>query len=110
VVRGRSVKVVGRWAGFSLTAPLTGVGIRLVGGTLATCSLFPGSTVLRDAPGIFEARGPTPVLVRCDSATLGQGVPDGGDLNPGLPPTDPGDPGGGFCRSEEICPILPLEY
>lgn len=108
VVRGRSVKVAGRWAGFALTDPLTGVGIRLIGGTLATCSLFPGSTVVSDAPGIFSARGPTPVLMHCDRATLAQGVPDGGELNPGLPPDDPGDPGGGFCPPDLICPILPI--
>jgi cysteine-rich repeat protein len=109
VVRGRSVKVSGRWAGFSLVDPLTGVGIRLVGGTLATCSLFPGSTVLSDAPGIFTAKGPTPVVTRCDRGTLAQGVPEGGDLNPGLPPDDPGDPGGGFCSGDMICPILTLD-
>src|SRR5262245_43844009 len=110
VLRGRSIKVVGRWAGFSLNDPLIGVGIRLVGGTLATCSLFPGSTVVSDAPGIFAARGPTPLLAHCDRATLGQGTPPGGDLNPGLPPDppDPGDPGGGWCTGVMICPILPI--
>ncbi len=110
VVRGRSIKVSGRWAGFSLTDPLIGVGIRLVGGALATCSLFPGSTVVSDAPGIFSARGPTPVLMRCDRGTLAQGIPDGGggELNPPLPPDDPGDPGGGLCPPDLICPILPI--
>jgi cysteine-rich repeat protein len=105
---GRSIQVAGRSAGFGLTNPLTGVGIRLVGGTMAACSMFPGSTVVRDAPGRFEARGPTPVLASCDRATLGLGAPTGGELNPGLPPDDPGDPGGGFCRSAEICPIEPI--
>jgi hypothetical protein len=33
----------------------------------------------------------------------------GGDPNPGLPPDDPGDPGGGFCTGEQICPILPVQ-
>lgn len=108
VQRGRSIKLRAEWTGFPLTDPLTGIGIRLVGGTLATCSLFPGSSVLNDAPGIFLARGPTPVLARCDRETLGLGVPDGGgELNPGLPPDDPGDPGGGFCSGDLICPILP---
>jgi hypothetical protein len=32
--------VVAQAAGFPLTPPLGGVGIRIVGGTLATCSLF----------------------------------------------------------------------
>ncbi len=102
--------MVGRWAAFALTDPLTGVGIRLVGGTLATCSLFPASTVVSDAPGILAARGPTPVLRRCDRATLGLGVSSGGggDLNPGLPPDDPGDPGGGFCPRDLPCPIEPI--
>jgi cysteine-rich repeat protein len=110
VVRGKSIKVVGRSAGFALVDPLTGVGIRLVGGTLATCSLFPASSVVTDAPDRFEARGPTPVLAGCDRTTLGLGVPagGGGDLNPGLPPDDPGDPGGGFCNGELICPIEPI--
>ncbi len=109
IVRGRSIKVTGRAVGFTLTDPLTGVGIRLVGGTLAACSLFPASSVLIDAPNRFEARGPTPILASCDRATLGLGVPaGGGELNPGLPPDDPGDPGGGFCRDEMICPIDPI--
>ena len=108
VARGKSIKVVGRAVGFPLVGPLTGVGIRLVGGTLATCSFFPASSVVTDAPDRFEARGPTPVLASCDRATLGLGVPGGGDLNPGLPPDDPGDPGGGFCRDELICPIEPI--
>jgi cysteine-rich repeat protein len=108
LVRGRSIRVVGRVAGFGLTDPLTGVGIRLVGGTMATCSLFPASTVREDSPGRFEARGPTPILASCDRATLGLGVPGGGELNPGLPPDDPGDPGGGFCRDQTTCPIEPI--
>jgi cysteine-rich repeat protein len=109
IVRGRSIKVLGRAVGFSLTDPLTGIGIRLVGGTLAACSLFPASSVVADAPNRFEARGPTPILASCDRATLGLGVPDGGgELNPGLPPDDPGDPGGGFCRDESTCPIDPI--
>jgi hypothetical protein len=37
---GRSLWVVAQAAGFPLTPPLGGVGIRIVGGTLATCSLF----------------------------------------------------------------------
>ena len=109
IMRGRSVKVTGRAAGFALTDPLTGIGIRLVGGTLAACSLFPASSVVTDAPNRFYARGPTPILASCDRATLGLGVPaDGGELNPGLPPDDPGDPGGGFCRDETTCPIEPI--
>jgi cysteine-rich repeat protein len=112
MTRGRSVKITGRSVGFPLTGtgPLTGVGLRLVGGTLATCSFFPASSVVIDAPDRFEARGPTPVLASCDRVTLGLGVPaaGGGDLNPGLPPDDPGDPGGGFCRDEMICPIDPI--
>ena len=115
IQRGRNIRVRGEWTGFSLTDPLTGIGIRLVGGTLATCSLFPGGTVVADAPGIFLARGPTPVLTSCDRATLGLGIPesgsgggDGGGLNPPLPPDDPGDPGGGFCRDQLACPIEPI--
>jgi cysteine-rich repeat protein len=108
MTRGRSLKVVGRSVGFALTGPLTGVGLRLVGGTLAACSFFPASSVVTDAPDRFEARGPTPILPSCDRATLGLGVQGGGDLNPGLPPDDPGDPGGGFCRDEQICPIDPI--
>jgi hypothetical protein len=80
----------------------------LVGGTLAACSLFPASSVVTDASNRFEARGPTPILAS-DRATLGPGVPaGGGELNPGLPPDDPNDPGGGFCRDEMICPVDPI--
>ena len=100
--RGRKIKVLARRTGYSLTTPLTGIGIRLVTGTLATCSLFPTGTVLVDAPGVFEARGPGAIAPACDIGTLSQGVPPGGDLNPGLPPDDPDDPSGGFCG-----PILP---
>jgi cysteine-rich repeat protein len=101
--RGRRIKVLARRTGYSLTTPLTGIGIRLVAGTLATCSLFPTGTVLVDAPGLFEARGPGAIAPACDLTTLSQGVPPGGgDLNPGLPPDDPHDPSGGFCG-----PILP---
>jgi len=96
---GRRVKVLASRTGYSLTTtPLTGVGIRLVAGTHATCSLFATGTVVADAPGIFDARGPGADAPACDIATLSQGVPPGGgDLNPGLPPDDPDDPSGGFC-------------
>jgi len=83
-----------------------GVGVRLVIGTVATCSFFPASTVVTSEPGRFEARGPGALSERCDRTTLAGGVP-GGDRNPGLPPDDPIDPGGGFCCDVEICPILP---
>ena len=105
---GRSIRVVANATGFPMTSPLAGVGIRLVSGTLATCSFFHAATVVTDEPGRFDARGPGAISSTCDRTTLAQGVPDGGVLNPGLPPPpyDPGDPGGGFCRSQELCPIL----
>lgn len=108
VNRGRNLKLSARSVGFSLDAPLVGVGIRLVSGTLATCSFFPASSVVRTEPGRFEAKGPGAISETCDQITLGGGVP-GGDPNPGVPPDDPGDPGGGFCTGREICPILPVE-
>jgi cysteine-rich repeat protein len=105
VLRGRSLKVMGRSAGFSLATPLMGVGIRLVAGTLATCSFFPASSVVTSEPDRFEARGPGAFSETCDRFTLAGGVP-GGEPNPGLPPDDSEDPGGGFCSGQEICPIL----
>ena len=106
---GRSIKVNARATGFLLNAPLAGVGIRLVSGTLATCSFFHAGTVVMDDPGRFEARGPGAISPACDRTTLAQGVPGGGVLNPGLPepPYDPGDPSGGFCGGGELlCPVL----
>lgn len=108
VKRGRTVKVAAARVGVSLASPLMGVGIRLVAGTLSTCSFFPASTVVTSEPGRFEARGPGAVTASCDATTLAGGVP-GGDPNPGLPPDDPTDPGGGFCTGFEICPILNLD-
>lgn len=40
----------------------------------------------------------------CDRVTLARGVPGGGGYNPGLPPSDPGDPSGGFCSGDMLCP------
>ena len=94
--QGRTIKILARRTGFPLTNPLPGVGVRLVAGTVATCSFFPASSVVTDVPGKFEARGPGAIATSCDRTTLSQGVP-GGELNPGLPPEDPGDPGGGWC-------------
>jgi len=106
VSRGQKVKVTARSAGFSLATPLRGVGIRLVAGTLATCSFFPASTVVTSEAGRFEARGPGAVAERCDRFTLAQGVP-GGDPSPGIPPEYPDpDPGPGPCTGLELCPIL----
>jgi hypothetical protein len=76
-----------------------------VAGTLATCSFFPASSVVTSEPDRFEARGPGAFSETCDRFTLAGGVP-GGEPNPGLPPDDPEDPGGGFCTGQEICPIL----
>jgi cysteine-rich repeat protein len=109
VNRGKNLKLIARSTGFALDGPLVGVGIRLVSGTLATCSFFPASSVVRTEPGRFEAKGPGAISETCDRITLAGGVP-GGDPNPGLPPDDPGDPGGGFCTGREICPVLPGEY
>ena len=54
---GKTLKVVTRDAGFPMTQPLIGVGIRLVTGQLATCSYFPiGTGIVVDEPGHFEAR------------------------------------------------------
>ena len=108
--RGQSVKVVAAQTGFPLVAPLGGVGIRLVSGNQATCSFFHAGTVVTDEPGRFEARGPGAISATCDQATLASGVPGGGVINPGLPPPpyDPGDPSGGFCGGDLLCPELPL--
>ncbi len=105
--RGRSIKVVAPATGFPLATPLGGVGIRIVGGTLATCSLFHAGTVVSDVTDRFEARGPGALSASCDHTTLSSGVPPGGVINPGLPlpPYDPGDPSGGFCGGELICPF-----
>jgi cysteine-rich repeat protein len=102
--QGRSIKVVARRTGFALAAPLVGVGLRLVSGTLATCSYFHAGTVVTDVPGRFEARGPGAVSASCDRVTLSGGVPGGGTYNPGLPPFDPGDPTGGLCGGDLLCP------
>jgi hypothetical protein len=108
--RGRSVKVVAAQTGFPLVAPLGGVGIRLVSGNQATCSFFHAGTVVTDEPGRFEARGPGAISASCDQVTLASGVPGSGVINPGLPPPpyDPGDPTGGFCGGDRLCPELPL--
>jgi cysteine-rich repeat protein len=103
--QGRSIKVVARSAGFALDTPLVGVGLRLVSGTLATCSYFHAGTVVTDVPGRFEARGPGALSASCDRVTLAGGVPGGGGYNPGLPPSDPGDPSGGFCSGDMLCPL-----
>jgi hypothetical protein len=102
--QGRSIKVVARRTGFALATPLVGVGLRLVSGTLATCSYFHAGTVVTDVPGRFEARGPGAVSASCDRVTLSGGVPGGGQYNPGLPPFDPGDPTGGLCGGDLLCP------
>lgn len=103
---GQSIKVVAPATGFLLDAPLGGVGIRLVAGTVATCSLFHAGTVVAEELGRFEARGPGAVSAGCDRTTLGLGVPAGGVINSGLPspPYDPGDPSGGFCGGDLLCP------
>ena len=104
---GRSVKVVAPAVGFPLTTALGGVGIRLAGGTLSTCSLFHAGTVATDVADRFETRGPGATSGSCDRTTLSSGVPPGGAINPGLPepPYDPGDPSGGFCGGRDlICP------
>jgi hypothetical protein len=103
--QGRSIKVVARSTGFALDTPLVGVGLRLVAGTLATCSYFHAGTVVTDVPGRFEARGPGALSPSCDRVTLAGGVPSGGEYNPGLPPSDPGDPSGGFCSGDMLCPL-----
>ena len=104
------MKVVAAQTGFPLVAPLGGVGIRLVSGSQATCSFFHAGTVVTDEPGRFEARGPGTISASCDQVTLASGVPGGGVINPGLPPPpyDPGDPTGGFCGGDLLCPELPL--
>ena len=71
----RTLKVVAKDAGFPLTMPLAGVGIRLVTGSLATCSYFHVGTVVTDVPGRFEARDASPFFVGCDRGTLGTGSP-----------------------------------
>src|SRR5262249_7043278 len=103
--QGRSIKVVARSTGFALDTPLVGVGLRLVSGTLATCSYFHVGTVVTDVPGRFEARGPGALSPSCDRVTLAGGVPGGGEYNPGLPPSDPSDPSGGFCSGDMLCPL-----
>jgi hypothetical protein len=103
--QGRSIKVVARSTGFALDTPLVGVGLRLVSGTLATCSYFHAGTVVADVPGRFEARGPGALSPSCDRVTLAGGVPGGGGYNPGLPPSDPSDPSGGFCGGDMLCPL-----
>ena len=73
---GRLLKVVAKDAGFPLDQPLSGVGIRLVAGSLAMCSYFPvGTTVVTDVPGHFEGRDGYPVP--CDRGTLSAGSPSG---------------------------------
>src|SRR5262249_9252145 len=103
---GRSLKVVAPATGFLLDAPLGGVGIRLVPGTGALCSPCDAGTGAAEGLGRFEARGPGAVSAGCDRTTLGLGVPTGGVINPGLPlpPYDPGDPSGGFCGGDLLCP------
>ncbi|HJW70492.1 MAG TPA: hypothetical protein VJ829_14135 [Candidatus Binatia bacterium] len=81
------------------------MGLRLVSGTLATCSYFHTGTVVTEVPGRFEARGPGALSASCDRVTLAGGVPGGGEYNPGLPPSDPGDPSGGFCSGDMLCPL-----
>jgi hypothetical protein len=74
---GRTLKVVAKDVGFALTSVLSGVGIRLVTGSLATCSYFHVGTVVTDVPGRFEARDAGPYFVSCDRGTLSVGSPSG---------------------------------
>lgn len=102
---GRSLKVVAPEAGFPLTTPLGGAGIRTVGGTPATCSLFHAGTIVTDVPGRFEACGPGAFRRAATARPLVRRPAGRRDQpRPAPPPYDPGDPSGGFCGGELICP------
>jgi cysteine-rich repeat protein len=58
VIPGKSIKLTAARAGFSLAAPLTGVGIRLVSGVAAACTIFPPSAVVKNTPSESRPRDP----------------------------------------------------
>jgi cysteine-rich repeat protein len=110
VIPGKSIKLTAARTGFTLTAPLTGVGIRLVSGAAAACTIFPPSTLVKNTPSEFAAKGPTVVPDDCDRERLRRGIPDG-DLNPGIPdplpdPRDPIDPCPASTGTSELLPIV----
>jgi hypothetical protein len=110
VIPGKSIKLTAARTGFTLAAPLTGVGIRLVSGVAAACTTFPPSAVVKNTPSEFAAKGPTVVPDDCDRERVRRGIPNG-DLNPGVPNPlpDPGpiDPCLASSGTSELLPICP---
>jgi hypothetical protein len=69
---GSHVKLVGRSTGLVLDEPLGQVAVRLTMGDNRHCALFGPSTVTRDEPGRFQARGAVAsALADCSDEALG---------------------------------------
>jgi hypothetical protein len=95
---GKLLRVQSDETGFSLAAPLGGVAIRIITGSIRNCAVFDASTVQRDQPGRFIAGDASAAgLSDCSDASLL--APLGLDCeNKGDAPTCGGPcPNGGFC-------------
>jgi len=103
--QSRQLKLNARDVPISLTASLGSVAIRITMGSTRTCALFDATTIVRDAPGDFSARGAVVRPADCAETTLGHGsvcgngmLEDGEQCDGGADAACPG-----ACRSDCTC-------
>jgi hypothetical protein len=104
--QSRQLKVNARDVPIPLDAPLGSVGIRITMGSTRSCALFDASTIVRDAPGDFSARGAVVKPADCSETTLGHppvcgngALEDGEQCDGGADAACPG-----ICQSDCTCP------
>jgi hypothetical protein len=72
IEQGRLLRVLARDLALPLSTPLGAVGVRVTTGTLRSCALFDATTIRRDVPGSFLAKGATVgTLADCSTPVLG---------------------------------------
>ena len=79
----RGLKIVAREVGLALAAAQGSVGIRITTGSLRSCALFDGSSIVVDKPGRFVARGAIATGADCGDFSLGATGCGDGDIGAG---------------------------
>jgi hypothetical protein len=73
--KGKGLKIVSKASGLAMSGPQGAVGIRITLGSLRSCALFDPSTVRRDVPNSFVAKGAlSAALPDCSDESLTGGA------------------------------------
>jgi hypothetical protein len=98
--KAKLLKIVAKASGLALDAPLGAVGVRLTTGSLRSCARFDQTTIRRDEPGRYVAKGAAPgALADCSDASLA-GLPPCGDTT--FPECGGICPAGAVCSSQDL--------